>query len=56
MNITFPLAENVVMTDVGLLKQCEYCHRYLPLEEFPKDDKKAFLRQDVCKDCVMELR
>lgn len=55
MSVKFELTEHVVMTDTGLLKECQRCHRCLPLEEFPKDDRREFLRQDDCKDCVKEI-
>lgn len=50
--IKFTLAENVFMTDRGLMKQCVFCREMLPLRCFRRVEHKAFMRNDGCIRCV----
>ena len=49
--IKFELADNVYMTDEGLMKRCETCERLLPLEDFPVDKHRVYTRGTDCREC-----
>lgn len=49
--ILFTLADNVAMTEAGLVKRCAHCGVLMPLRYFPEDKNKVFKRKDYCIFC-----
>ena len=56
MQIKFPLADDVYMTDEGLKKRCVICQRLKELEDFPESKMHAFKRNDTCFACLELLK
>lgn len=52
MKIKFELAENVVMTDIGMKKICDKCGFAKNIWEFPFCKTRVFMRTDTCNQCL----